>query len=64
MSRQSERDRETWWYNEEVQESIKRRRLAKEEAGIMRDEENRQEFKEMRGEESEGKGQGKGPRRV
>lgn len=32
MSRQRERDRETWWCNEEVQESIKRR-LAKKEAG-------------------------------
>lgn len=30
MSRQRERDRETWWYNEEIQESIERRRLAKE----------------------------------
>ncbi|KAK3556344.1 hypothetical protein QTP70_007095 [Hemibagrus guttatus] len=38
---------ETWWWNEEVQDSIQRKRLAKKKWDIDRIEENRQEYKEL-----------------
>ncbi|KAK3571857.1 hypothetical protein QTP86_020447 [Hemibagrus guttatus] len=40
-------DKETWWWNEEVQDSIQRKRLAKKKWDMDRTEENRQEFKEL-----------------
>ncbi|KAK3538456.1 hypothetical protein QTP86_003703 [Hemibagrus guttatus] len=40
-------DKETWWWNEEVQDSIQRKRLAKKKWDIDRTEENRQEYKEL-----------------
>ncbi|KAK3518041.1 hypothetical protein QTP70_033203, partial [Hemibagrus guttatus] len=39
-------DKENWWWNEEVQESIQRKRLAKKKWDMDRTEENRQEYKE------------------
>ncbi|KAK3556519.1 hypothetical protein QTP70_008285 [Hemibagrus guttatus] len=40
-------DKETWWWNEEVQDSIQRKRLAKKKWDTDRTEENRQEYKEL-----------------
>ncbi|KAK3519483.1 hypothetical protein QTP70_031672, partial [Hemibagrus guttatus] len=40
-------DKETWWWNEEVQDSIQRKRLAKRKWDMDRTEENRQEYKEL-----------------
>ncbi|KAK3506249.1 hypothetical protein QTP70_012803, partial [Hemibagrus guttatus] len=40
-------DKETWWWNEEVQDSIQRKRLAKKMWDMDRTEENRQEYKEL-----------------
>ncbi|KAK3548736.1 hypothetical protein QTP70_018458, partial [Hemibagrus guttatus] len=40
-------DKETWWWNEEVQDSIHRKRLAKKKWDMDRTEENRQEYKEL-----------------
>ncbi|KAK3568690.1 hypothetical protein QTP86_013449 [Hemibagrus guttatus] len=40
-------DKETWWCNEEVQDSIQRKRLAKKKWDMDRTEENRQEYKEL-----------------
>ncbi|KAK3507962.1 hypothetical protein QTP70_005447 [Hemibagrus guttatus] len=40
-------DKETWWWNEEVQDSVQRKRLAKEKWDMDRTEENRQEYKEL-----------------
>ncbi|KAK3518575.1 hypothetical protein QTP70_004096 [Hemibagrus guttatus] len=40
-------DKETWWWNEEVQDSIQRKRLAKKKWDRDRTEENRQEYKEL-----------------
>ncbi|KAK3544010.1 hypothetical protein QTP70_033140, partial [Hemibagrus guttatus] len=40
-------DKETWWWNEEVQDSIQRKRLAKKKRDKDRTEENRQEYKEL-----------------
>ncbi|KAK3538723.1 hypothetical protein QTP86_014322, partial [Hemibagrus guttatus] len=39
-------DKETWWWNEEIQDSIQRKRLAKKKWGMDRTEENRQEYKD------------------
>ncbi|KAK3516864.1 hypothetical protein QTP70_027080 [Hemibagrus guttatus] len=39
-------DKETWWWNEEVQDSIQGKRLAKKKWDMDRTEENRQEYKE------------------
>ncbi|KAK3547532.1 hypothetical protein QTP86_021516, partial [Hemibagrus guttatus] len=39
-------DKETWWWNEEVQDSIQRKRLAKKKWDIDRTKENRQDYKE------------------
>ncbi|KAK3539819.1 hypothetical protein QTP70_013333 [Hemibagrus guttatus] len=40
-------DKETWWWNEEVQDSIQRKRLAEKKWDVDRTEENRQEYKEL-----------------
>ncbi|KAK3505805.1 hypothetical protein QTP70_019713, partial [Hemibagrus guttatus] len=40
-------DKETWWWNEEVQDSIQRNRLAKKKWDMDRTEENRQQYKEL-----------------
>ncbi|KAK3505580.1 hypothetical protein QTP70_004943, partial [Hemibagrus guttatus] len=40
-------DKETWWWNEEVQDSIQRKRLAKKKWDMDRTEENRQGYKEL-----------------
>ncbi|MCJ8749343.1 hypothetical protein PDJAM_G00175160 [Pangasius djambal] len=40
-------DKETWWWNEEVQDSIQGKRLAKKKWDMDRTEENRQEYKEL-----------------
>ncbi|KAK3573700.1 hypothetical protein QTP86_032065, partial [Hemibagrus guttatus] len=40
-------DKETWWWNEEVQDSVQRKRLAKKKWDMDRSEENRQEYKEL-----------------
>ncbi|KAK3535800.1 hypothetical protein QTP70_021113 [Hemibagrus guttatus] len=39
--------KETWWWNEEVQDSIQRKRLAKKKWDMDSTEENRQEYKEL-----------------
>ncbi|KAI5611767.1 hypothetical protein C0J50_1408 [Silurus asotus] len=41
-------DKETWWWNEKVQESIRRKRLAKQKWDRQSDEKSVQEYKEMR----------------
>ncbi|KAK3558095.1 hypothetical protein QTP86_009456 [Hemibagrus guttatus] len=40
-------DKETWWWNDKVQDSIQRKRLAKKKWDMDRTEENRQEYKEL-----------------
>ncbi|KAK3570025.1 hypothetical protein QTP86_009185 [Hemibagrus guttatus] len=40
-------DKETWWWNGEVQDSIQRKRLAKKKWDMDRTEENRQEYNEL-----------------
>ncbi|KAK3543539.1 hypothetical protein QTP70_023870, partial [Hemibagrus guttatus] len=40
-------DKETWWWNKEVQDSVQRKRLAKKKWDMDRTEENRQEYKEL-----------------
>ncbi|KAK3525776.1 hypothetical protein QTP70_007537 [Hemibagrus guttatus] len=40
-------DKETWWWNKEVQDSIQRKRLAKKKWDMDRTEENTQEYKEL-----------------
>ncbi|KAK3570792.1 hypothetical protein QTP86_026343 [Hemibagrus guttatus] len=40
-------NKETWWWNEEVQDSVQRKRLAKKKCDMDRTEENRQEYKEL-----------------
>ncbi|KAK3530967.1 hypothetical protein QTP70_007276 [Hemibagrus guttatus] len=40
-------DKETWWWNEDVPDSIQRKRLAKKKWDMDRTEENRQEYKEL-----------------
>ncbi|KAK3575243.1 hypothetical protein QTP86_023434, partial [Hemibagrus guttatus] len=40
-------DKETWWCNEEVQDSIQRKRIARKKWDMDRTEENRQEYKEL-----------------
>ena len=46
-SGQKKEDRDTWWWNEEVQECIRGKRLAKKNWDNQRNEENRQEHKDM-----------------
>ncbi|KAK3559083.1 hypothetical protein QTP86_002995 [Hemibagrus guttatus] len=41
------KDKETWWWNEEVQDSIQRKRLAEKKWDMDRTEGNRQEYKEL-----------------
>ena len=41
-------DKDTWWWDEEMQESIRKRRLAKKRWDMQRDGESKQEYKEMR----------------
>ncbi|KAF7696163.1 hypothetical protein HF521_006257 [Silurus meridionalis] len=41
-------DKETWWWNEQVQETIRRKRLAKQNWDRQSDEKRKQEYKEMR----------------
>ncbi|KAK3540824.1 hypothetical protein QTP86_002367 [Hemibagrus guttatus] len=40
-------DKETWWWNEEVQDGVQRKRVAKKKWDMDRTEENRQEYKEL-----------------
>ena len=47
-SKQRKEDKDTCWWYEEVQESIRNKRLAKKRWDIQRDEESKQEYKEMR----------------
>ena len=47
-SKQRKEDKETWWWDEEVQESIRKTRLAKKRCDIQWDEESKQEYKDMR----------------
>ena len=47
-SKQRKEGKETWWWDEEVQESIRNKRLAKIRWDIQRYEESKQEYKEMR----------------
>ena len=47
-SKQRKEDKETWWWGEELQESMRKKRLAKKRWDIQRDEESKQEYKEMR----------------
>ena len=47
-SKQRKEDKETWWWDEEVLESIRNKRLANNRWDIQRDEESKQEYKEMR----------------
>ena len=47
-SKQRKEDKDTWWWDDEVQESIRKKRLAKKRWDIQRDEESKQEYKEMR----------------
>ena len=49
--KQRKEDKETWWWNEEVQESIRKKRLAKKRWDMLRDGESKQEYQEMRREE-------------
>lgn len=42
-----EKDKETWWWNKQVQGCISRKKLAKKNLDRKRDEENRQEYKDM-----------------
>ncbi|XP_051783710.1 uncharacterized protein LOC127527824 [Erpetoichthys calabaricus] len=41
-------EKETWWWNEEIQESIQRKRMEKKKWDSQRDAESRQEYKEIR----------------
>lgn len=43
-SGQRKKDKETWWWSEEVQQSIWRERMAKKKWCSQRDEESRQEL--------------------
>ena len=47
-SKQRKEDRETWRWDEEVQESIRKKRLANKWWDMQTDEESKQEYKEMR----------------
>ncbi len=48
LSKQRKEDTDTWWWDEEVQESIRKKILAKKMWDMQRDEESKQEYKEMR----------------
>ncbi|XP_051775811.1 craniofacial development protein 2-like [Erpetoichthys calabaricus] len=47
-SGQRKEEKETWWWNGEVQKSIQRKRMAKKKWDSQRDAESRQEYKEIR----------------
>ena len=47
-SGQIKEDKETWWWNEEVQESIEKTRLAKKKGYRQRALESRREYKDRR----------------
>ena len=47
-SKQRKEDNEIWWWTEEVQESIRKKRLVKKRWDMQRDEESKKEYKEMR----------------
>ena len=47
-SKQRTGDKETWWWDEEVQEIIRKNRLAKKRWDMRRDEESKQEYNELR----------------
>ena len=47
-SKQRKEDKDTLWWDEEVQESIRKKRLAKKRWDIQTDEESKQEYNEMR----------------
>ncbi|XP_065654616.1 uncharacterized protein LOC136081243 [Hydra vulgaris] len=49
ISGQMKIDKETWWCNEEVQESLREKRLAEKNWHFQQDEESRQKYKEMCG---------------
>jgi hypothetical protein len=46
LSSRRRADKETWWWNKEVQECIQRKRLAKKKMDTERSEESKQEYKE------------------
>ena len=46
-SGEKKEDRDTWWWNEEVQECIRGKRLAKNNWDNKKNEENGQEYKDM-----------------
>ena len=47
-SKQRKEDKDTWWWNEEVQEGIRKKILAKKTWDMQKDEESKKEYKEMR----------------
>ena len=47
-SKQRKEDKETSWWNEEVQESIRKKKLAEKRWDMQRDEESKQEHKQIR----------------
>ena len=47
-SKQRIEDKETCWWDEEVQECIRNKKLAKKRRDIQRDAESKQEYNEMR----------------
>ncbi|XP_051779985.1 uncharacterized protein LOC127526866 [Erpetoichthys calabaricus] len=47
-SAQRKEEKETWWWNGKVQESIQRKRMAKKKWDSLRDAESRQEYREIR----------------
>ncbi len=51
LSKQRKEDTYTWWWDEEVQESIRKKILANKRWDMQRDKESNQEYKEMRREE-------------
>ena len=48
LSKQRKEDTDTWWWDEEVQESIRKKMLANKRWDMQRDKESNQEYKEMR----------------
>ena len=54
QSKQRKEDTETWWWDEEVQESIRKKILAKKRWDMHMDEESKQDYKEMRREAKKG----------
>ena len=47
-SGQRKEDKEVWWWNEEVQESVKKKKIAKSRLDSVGDDHSKQEYKEMR----------------